>query len=76
MDAASIWLSRQITKKISEDEQILTRTLASGGVQDQYQFICGQISALQKIAQWIKDADPDERPKFQEVGNGYKQQVY
>ncbi len=68
MDAISVWLGRELKKKLSEQEVTLGGVVMGGSAGDyaHYRFICGQLNAYRKVAEWIKDADPDERTRIPE----------
>lgn len=81
MDATSVWLGRELAKKIADMESTITRTLTSGAAADyaDYRFIAGQLNGLKKVRDWIKDADPDERRPYQPndlTGQMANKQVY
>ncbi len=76
MDAISVWLGRELKKRLVEQDAILGAVVTGGSVADyaHYKFICGQLNAYRKVAEWINDADPDERikrPEDQRLQNVY-----
>ncbi len=73
MDAISVWLGRELKKKLAEQEATLGGVVIGGSALDyaHYKYICGQLIAYRRVAEWIKDADPDERtriPEHEKIG--------
>jgi len=63
MDAASVWLGRELLRRLDDAEGAVVSAITSGAVADfpQYKMLAGKYAAYQAVRGWLQEASLIER---------------